>query len=533
VYFEVGVATIGEPWNGVDGLVAIVNFRIVRQPQGSLKEPTVTLPLVNDFVEVETSVIVNPYINATMTVSVATELVPGSLVLDSDYAPSTNFALRVQESPAGSGTVNVEVGGVNQTPPYAFSSGTVVQLSAKPEAGFNFSNWTVDGADAGSAELYNITMESNYNVTATFTSTLPVTNLLPIALTAEPTSMPPLTGVNYSPYGLEIPGTQVVVGDTFTVGLHLRNATQDNVPLGVSSVEVHFFFGNTLDYLRPLGFANMLGAFNGALNPDIHFAVNPGFHDENGCETPYPYAGAVSFDVAASSTGAGWNSADGLVAELTFEILKQPQLSLRDTNVSFLMDFALTNLTDYEGNNVSHECLNSTITLDSVSHNIAVTNVTLAKTVVGQVYTLCLNVTAADLGSVTEDFPLTVYLNESVMDSQTILLASGNFTIVAFVRNTTGFAMGGYVVKAVAGPVIGENDMTNSTYVAGSVIVTIPGDVDGNGKVDLEDFVRLTLAFGTHAGQPGWNPNADIAGNGVVDQTDLNILVQHYGQHYP
>lgn len=533
VYFEVGAASSGEPWNGADGLVAIVSFRIVRQPQGSLKEPTVPLPLVNDFTDVETSVIVNPYVNATMTVPVSHELIPGSLVLDSDYRPPANYTLTVQESPASSGTVETKVGGVNQTLPYTFSNGTVVQLSATPNVGFSFSNWTLDGADAGSANPYSITVNSDHTVTATFTSTLPLPKFLPVTLTAEPTTVPPLTGVNSSPYGLEIPGTQVVVGDTFTVGLHLRNATQDNVQLGVGSIEVHFLFGNTLDHLRPVSFANELGASNGVLNPDIQFAVNPGFHDVNGDETPYPYGGAVSFDVAASSTGSGWNGVDGLVAVLMFEITRQPQSSLGEANVSFPMDYALTNLTDYGGSRALHDCLNSTITLDSVSHDVAVTDVTLLKTVVGEGYLMSLNVTAANLGSVTENFPLTVYANASVIDSRIISFVSGDFTAVTFARNTTGFAKGRYFMKAVAGPVIGETNTTDNTYVAGSVTVTIPGDVDGNGKVDLVDFVRLALAFKSQIGQPKWNPNADIDGNGVVDQADVNILAQHYGQHYP
>jgi len=533
VYFEVGAATFGETWNGADGLLAIINFRIVKQPQGSLEEPTVALPLVNDFTDVETSVIVDPYVNATMNVPVSHDDVPGSLVLDSDYKPPANYTLTVQENPTSSGTVDVEVDGVNQTPPYTFSSGTVVQLSAMSNAGFSFSNWTVDGADAGSTNRYSITMNSDHTVTAAFTSALAPPNLLPIDLTAELTAVPPLTGVNFSSYGLEIPSTQVVLGDTFTVELHLRNATQDNVPLGVSSIEIHFLFGNTLDYLRPVGFANELGASNGVLNPDIQFAVNPGFHDMNGDETPYPYDGAVSFDVAASSTGSGWNGVDGLVAVLTFEITKQPQSSLGEGNVSLQMDYASTNLTDYGGSSILHDCLNSTVTLDSVSHDVAVTYVTLLKTVVGEGYNMSLNVSVANLGSVTEDFPLTVYANASVIDSRIISLASGNFTTVTFVRNTTGFAKGRYVVTVVAGPFIEEASAMNDTYVAGSVIVTIPGDIDGNGKVDLVDFVRLALAFGSQPGQPNWNPNADIDGNGVVDQADVNILAQHYGQHYP
>jgi hypothetical protein len=197
------------------------------------------------------------------------------------------------------------------------------------------------------------------------------------------------------------------------------------------------------------------------------------------------------------------------------------------------MDYVLTNLTDFNGNKVLHDRLNATITLDSVLHDIAVTNVTLLKTVVGEGYPMSVGVTVANLGSVSEDFLLTVYANASVIDSQTISLPSGNSSTVNFVRNTTGFAKGHYTIEAVAEAVLGEANTTDDTYVGGLVTVTIPGDIDGNGKVELADLVWLAVAFGSQVGQPKWNPNADIDGNGVVDQIDLNILVQHYGQHFP
>ncbi|MGD0977522.1 MAG: dockerin type I domain-containing protein [Candidatus Bathyarchaeia archaeon] len=535
VYFEVGAASSDQPWNGADGLVAVISFRIVKQPQGSLGEPTVTLPLANDFTDIETNVIVDPYTNNTMTVPVSHERILGSLVLDSNYEPPVNnYTLTVQESPAGSGTVDVNAGGINQTPPYTFQNGTVVQVAASPNSGYSFTNWILDAANAGSANPFSITMNSAHTVTANFTSASPPRDLSPITLTAEPTAVPPLTGINTSPYGLEIPPTQIAVGDTFKVELHLRNATRSNVPLGISYVEVHFWFGNALDYVRPLSFApNEFGGPDGVLNPDIQFSINPGFHDVNGDETPYPYDGAVSYDVAANSTGTGWNGVDGLLAVLTFEITKQPQSSSGQDTVGLPMNYTFTELTDRNGSTVLHDCLNATTTLDKVSHDIAVTNVTLLKTVVGEGYPMNINVTAANLGSVSEDFTLTVYANASVMNSQTISLASGNTTTVAFVRNTTGFAKGNYTIKAVAEDISREANTTNNTYTAGSVKVTIPGDLNGNGKVELLDLIRLGLSFGSHAGQPKWNPNADIDGNGIVDQSDANILAQHYGQHYP
>jgi hypothetical protein len=62
---------------------------------------------------------------------------------------------------------------------------------------------------------------------------------------------------------------------------------------------------------------------------------------------------------------------------------------------------------------------------------------------------------------------------------------------------------------------------------------SIPGDINGDGKVNLEDLVILAKAYGSTPGAPTWNPNADINGDGVVGSLDLAVLAQHYGQHIP
>jgi hypothetical protein len=526
-YYRVSAASSGAVWNGQDGMVANVTFKITKQPQAN--ESRVSLPLDFSFTDVETSYIPNPpYSNATLPTPAPHERASGSLVFDSLYAPPVSYSLAVQETPEGSGTVEVRVGGVTQTLPYTFPAGTVVQVEATPTTGYSFSNWTLDGANGGSANPNNITMNSNHTIAANFIASLPLPTLLPVTLTAEPRPLLPLADANSSLNSLEISPTQIVVGDRFVVDLRLHNATQDNVPLGLGSIEAHFYFGNVTDYLRPVSFANKLGASDGVLNPAIQFSVLPKFHDMHGNAMNPPYDNAVSYDVAANSTGMGWNGIDGLVAELTFQITKQPQSSLGENNVSFPMDYTLTSLNDSNKASILHDCVNATITLDSVAEEIAVTNVTLAKTVVGAGYLMNISVTAANVGTVSEDFTVTVYANASVIDSQTISLTGGNSMTVMFVRNTTGFAKGYYTITAVAETVLGETNTTDNTYNAGSVTVTIQGDIDGNGKVGLRDLVQLAIALNSETGQPKWNPNADIDGSGVIDLSDLNILAQNY-----
>ena len=55
------------------------------------------------------------------------------------------------------------------------------------------------------------------------------------------------------------------------------------------------------------------------------------------------------------------------------------------------------------------------------------------------------------------------------------------------------------------------------------------GDLDGSGRVDITDLVRLALAFGARIGEKRFDAEADINGDGIVDGFDLSILSEFFG----
>jgi hypothetical protein len=156
-----------------------------------------------------------------------------------------------------------------------------------------------------------------------------------------------------------------------------------------------------------------------------------------------------------------------------------------------------------------------------------------SKTVVGQGYNLPINVTTTNGGNLPETLTVTSYANVTEIGTQTLALSDGSSSTVIFVWNTTGFAYGNYTIGAHATPASMQTNTADTTLAGAWAIVTIPGDLNGDFKVGLQDLVLLEQAYGSRPGDSNWNPNADLDGNGIVNLSDLVILTLHYGQHYP
>jgi len=157
----------------------------------------------------------------------------------------------------------------------------------------------------------------------------------------------------------------------------------------------------------------------------------------------------------------------------------------------------------------------------------------ISKTVVAENYstTVSINVTIINYGEQAETFNFTLQTNTTIQE-QTLTLVSRNSTTLTFSWNTISFPKGNYIINAYASPVPGETDTTDNTYI-GWIVITIPGDVDGNGKVDMKDIGWICKAYGSTPGHPKWSPNADINDDGKVDMKDIGYACMHYGQHYP
>lgn len=162
----------------------------------------------------------------------------------------------------------------------------------------------------------------------------------------------------------------------------------------------------------------------------------------------------------------------------------------------------------------------------------AVTDMSLSKAIVGQGYLLEINVTVENHGQSKAIFNVTIYANTTIIQTREITLTRGTCTLVTFVWNTIGFAKGNYTISAFVHPIPGEVDTADNS-VTGWIIVTIPGDVDGDFDVDLYDAVKLLVRYGVREDDPQYNAVYDIDEDGRMFLYDVIILLAHYGQKDP
>jgi hypothetical protein len=62
------------------------------------------------------------------------------------------------------------------------------------------------------------------------------------------------------------------------------------------------------------------------------------------------------------------------------------------------------------------------------------------------------------------------------------------------------------------------------------VKVTVVGDVNGDGAVDIYDAITLSNAFASVPGRPAWNGNADINCDNSVDIYDAILLSLNFNK---
>jgi len=164
--------------------------------------------------------------------------------------------------------------------------------------------------------------------------------------------------------------------------------------------------------------------------------------------------------------------------------------------------------------------------------DVAVVNIVPSQGVVAPGHSVSVNVTVMNQGVSTETFNVSLYVNETIVENETVvdLMGSVRFATVVFHWNTSGFVKGDYNISAYAWPVEGELpwDQANNWCTGSWIRVTILGDANGDGTVDMADISLMIDWF--MAVYPEYNPYCDVNNDLTIDMADISIAIDHFMQ---
>jgi hypothetical protein len=179
----------------------------------------------------------------------------------------------------------------------------------------------------------------------------------------------------------------------------------------------------------------------------------------------------------------------------------------------------------------NYKTADSVLTILYPGHDIAAIGVEPLKTIVGQGYNMFIVVTVKNYGTSSETFDTALSANTTVVQIQPVTLASGDRAKLNFTWNTNAFSRRNYSMSAYAAPVSGETETYDNNSTATKIVmVSIPGDVNGDRTVELMDFFVVSSAYNSSPGKPNWDSNADTNNDGMVELMDFFVISQNYGE---
>ena len=140
-------------------------------------------------------------------------------------------------------------------------------------------------------------------------------------------------------------------------------------------------------------------------------------------------------------------------------------------------------------------------------------------------------VTLQNNGQATETFNVTLSQGSTNIGNLTTALIAGGSGTATFTLNTSTLSYGNYSLRGDAIPLPYETH-TSDNNLTRYVLITIPGDTNGDRTVDIYDAIMLAGAYDSKPSDSNWKANADINGDNTVDIYDAIMLSGHYGQSF-
>ncbi|MEM2912698.1 MAG: cohesin domain-containing protein [Candidatus Bathyarchaeia archaeon] len=183
-------------------------------------------------------------------------------------------------------------------------------------------------------------------------------------------------------------------------------------------------------------------------------------------------------------------------------------------------------------------------TVSEPFHDIAIVDLKKSKNIVGEGFTVFINVTVSNRGTFQETFNISIYYDGFPItlpdgkDYVTLSLSAKNTLTLTLAWNTTQVPKGNYTISTYATSVPNETDTANNSFTDGYLIVAMVGDIFGiqgfpDGKVDMRDVAAVAKLFGVNYPNPMYNPDRDIIYDGKIDMKDVALVAKHFGKIDP
>lgn len=165
--------------------------------------------------------------------------------------------------------------------------------------------------------------------------------------------------------------------------------------------------------------------------------------------------------------------------------------------------------------------------------DVAVTDVTTNRTWVYQGFSAKIDVTVQNNGDVDENITVTLYYNitaNKIIGTQNITLSPTQNQTITFTWDTTGVQYQQTYTIAANATMPVDNNPSDNTLTDGTIEVRIPGDISGDGIVNVLDAIQFGNQFGLQQGDIGWNGDADMNLDGKVNVLDMILLGHYFGK---
>ena len=214
----------------------------------------------------------------------------------------------------------------------------------------------------------------------------------------------------------------------------------------------------------------------------------------------------------------------GYLANITFVVLSAGQTNLTLSKLSMQNQF-LQPLPLYGENgrfSSAHDVVVNSIVPNSRAYYYKGLKVT---------YTIKVH----SFGPWTESFTLYLYTNMSVpaINSTVILnLRPLEVRTITLSWNTTTYAYGQHEIRAETSVVINDFNTLNNVKKAGTTMLTIQGDANGDKTVNVFDILSVKSRWGRTSASPDWIAEYDVNDDDAINVFDILTIKAHWGQSW-